>query len=125
MRHPMRASELRWRRSLVGIVIAVLASPIAAASCNSSNDEGDGAPDASVRTCDAVPFDAAGIPDDAADGCARFRTLPCLPSSTRLDGCYLDPVTCSTVCNGPPLWYCQLASVSCNDDAGIFPDATS
>jgi len=81
------------------------------------------APDFDAAACAAYAVDGAAI-EDASDGCASFRLLPCgVPPATKVEDCFLDLVTCAHACGTNLIYYCQLVPSACSLDAGIVPDA--
>lgn len=146
----MRRREARLRRSLRGIVLAALATPAALAACAASKSEGASTPDASsgeagaaddvsiapghgedasidaaasdASACAPIATDGAGL-DDAADGCATYRRLPCGPPDAKIEDCLIDLVTCAQICGTNLLYYCQLLPPSCDVDSGVHPEA--
>ena len=150
----LRERERRLGRQLRGIVISLLAAPLGgAAACHAGANEVTGAdaslgtppfdastdadagvpiadsslppPTHDATTCEAVSIDDASY-EDAPDGCADYRLLPCgLPPEASTSGCFVDLGTCAAVCgDAAEFLYCNLVPLSCTE-AGTLTEAST
>ncbi len=141
----MLVSTPRIDVALRQLVLSLLAAPLGLYACSQSahdaarSDAGLDAPTADAPTDDALAPDGGGadatdpcraervdaaIYDDAGAQCADFRRLPCgVPADAGLRNCLPSFAACAGMCGQDVLFGCQLTDASCDEDAGLRPDA--